>query len=102
VTIYALDSSGFESQEGQEIFLFSKTVQTESGAHPASHSIGTGVLSQRYNGGGVKMTTYLQLVPRLRMRGAIPLFLPHVFRARRGKNFTYFIYEILNYLFQRL
>jgi len=48
------------------------------------------------------MTTYLQLVPRLRMRGAIPLFLPHVFRARRGKNFTYFIYEILNYLFQRL
>jgi hypothetical protein len=101
-TTYALDSSGFESQQGQEIFLFSKTVQTESGAHSTSHAIGTGFLSQSYDGGGVKLTTYLHLVPRLRMSGVLPIFLPYFFRVRRGKNFTFFIYEILNYLFQRL
>ena len=37
---------GFESQQGQEIYLFSKTVQTGSRAQRASYSRGTGVFSR--------------------------------------------------------
>jgi len=32
---------GFESQQGQEISLFSKILKTSSGAHEASHLMGT-------------------------------------------------------------
>jgi hypothetical protein len=39
----------------------------------ASSSRTTGVLSQGKSSWGVKLTTYLHLVPRLRMCGAIPL-----------------------------
>ena len=92
MTTYALDSSGFESQQRHEIFLFSKTVQIESGAHPASHSIGTGVLSQRCNGGGANLTPYLHLVPRLRMSGATPLSFPCL-QGQERENFTFFIHE---------
>ena len=37
---------GVRIQAGTRDFLFSKTVQTGSGAHPAFYSMGTGVLSQ--------------------------------------------------------
>jgi hypothetical protein len=37
---------GLESCYEQEIFLFSKTVQTGSVANPASHSMGTTILPQ--------------------------------------------------------
>jgi len=43
---YRLDSLGFRSQLVQEIFLFDTNMQAISGAHPASHSVGTGVLSE--------------------------------------------------------
>jgi hypothetical protein len=42
---YRLDSLGFKSQLVQEIFLFDTNMQAISGAHPASYSVGTGVLS---------------------------------------------------------
>jgi hypothetical protein len=42
---YRPDGLGFESQQGLG-FPFSKTIQTCSGAHPASHSLGPGILSQ--------------------------------------------------------
>jgi hypothetical protein len=48
--------------------------QTGSGAHPAVQI-----------GWSVKLTTQLHLVPRLRMRGAVPLLSLYVFRACRGK-----------------
>jgi hypothetical protein len=54
-------------------FLFSKTVQTGSGPHPASYSMGTRVLSQGSGSQGIKWTIHLQLVPRLRMSQAITL-----------------------------
>ena len=41
---YELEGPGFESRGGEVLFLFSKTLQTAPGAHPASYSIGTGVL----------------------------------------------------------
>jgi hypothetical protein len=63
---YMLDGPGLESHQGQEIF--SETVQTGSGAHPASCLImGTGVLA-----GGENSPPS---VPTLRMSGAI-LLLP--------------------------
>jgi hypothetical protein len=40
-----LDGPGFKSQLGQEICPFSKTVQIGSGTHPASYSMGSGVLT---------------------------------------------------------
>ena len=69
VTIsYVVDGPGFESHQGQDIF--SETVQTGSGAHPASCLImGTGVLP-----GGENSPPS---VPKLRMSGAIHL-LPSV------------------------
>jgi len=54
-------------------FLFSKTVQTGSGAHPASYSMGTRVLSRGSGSQGIMLTIHLHLVPRLRMGGAITL-----------------------------
>jgi len=42
-TSYGLDGSGFESWNGKDTYLFSKTVQTGSGAHPAPCSMGMGV-----------------------------------------------------------
>jgi len=46
-------------------------VQTGSGAHPTSYSMGTGFISWEQTGGSVKLTTDLHLVPRLRMSGGI-------------------------------
>jgi hypothetical protein len=47
--------------------LFCHNAQTASEAHPASYPTGTGIISY-----WVKRPTHLHLVPRLRMRGAIP------------------------------
>ena len=44
-------------------------------AHPASYSVGTGVLLRVKGGRGLKLTTHLQFVPRLGMSGAMPLLL---------------------------
>jgi hypothetical protein len=43
------------------------SIQADSGAHPASYSIGRGALSPGLNGRGVKPTTRLHLVQSLRM-----------------------------------
>ena len=48
-------------------------VQTNSGVHSASYSIRNGVVSRGQSSQGVKLTTHFRLVPRLRMRGAIPV-----------------------------
>jgi hypothetical protein len=52
--------------------LFRHRVHTGSRAHPASYSIGTGSCFYGVKSAGrYKLTTYLHLVPRLRMSGAI-------------------------------
>jgi hypothetical protein len=60
-------------------------IQTGSGIHPASSSVDTQVLSP-----GVKHSTHLHLMLRLRMRGAIPLLSPYAFMGctREGSNLT--------------
>jgi hypothetical protein len=52
-------------------FSFHHRVQTGSVAYPASWPKGAGNLSPGLSGRGVKFTTQLYLVPRLRLRGAI-------------------------------
>jgi hypothetical protein len=53
-------------------FSLHHRVQTGSGAHLASYPMGTGAFSLWQSGRDVKLTTHLHLVPRSRMRGAIP------------------------------
>jgi hypothetical protein len=55
---------GFDSRRGLRIFLFTTTYRTALGL-----------------GRGVKLTIHLLLVPRSRMRGAIPPLLQYVFMA---------------------
>ena len=74
---YGMDRPGFESQEQQEIFLFSKTVILAPGStkHPHEVSLPGAKRSDK----SANSTTHLHLVPRLRMGGIIhvlPLHLP--------------------------
>jgi hypothetical protein len=57
-------------------FLFSKTIQTDSGVYPASYPVRTCVLSRRQSGRGVKLATHICLARRLRMSGAVRLLSP--------------------------
>jgi hypothetical protein len=74
VTGYVLNdrSSEVRFPAGARNFFLLHRVQTGSGAHPASYSVGTrDSFPGGKNGRGVKLTTHL-LVPRSRMNGAIP------------------------------
>jgi hypothetical protein len=51
---------------------------------PASSSIGTGVVSRVYIGAGVKFTTHIRLIPRLRKSGVIPILPPTCLHERTG------------------
>jgi len=56
-------------------------VQTASWANPTSYPMSTGSsIPWGKAAGGVKLTTYLHLVPRLRMRGALPPLPKYVMR----------------------
>jgi hypothetical protein len=63
----------FDSRQGQGDSLLRHSVQTGSGAHTASCTVGTG---DSFSGGkvarGVKLTTHFYPLPRIRLRGAIP------------------------------
>jgi hypothetical protein len=57
-------------------------VQSGSGANPASYPMSAkGILPSGKNGRSVKLTTHLHLVPRSRMRGAIPPLPQYAFTA---------------------
>jgi len=60
----------------KEIFLFTTRSRPALSICSASYPMGTVTLSLRVMWPGLRMTTYLHLVPRLRMWGAIPP-LPH-------------------------
>jgi hypothetical protein len=70
VSDYGLDDRaiGVRSPAGAQDFSYSLFVQTGSGAHPASCTMGTGVLSPGLKRGrGVTLTTHPHLVPRSSM-----------------------------------
>ena len=72
-------------------FSLHQNVQTSSGAHSASCSVGTEVLSQESSGQGVRLTTHLHLVQRLRTSGAVS---PHLalYAAMVWRRKTLFFY----------
>lgn len=77
-----MDDSGFESQQ-----KLLQNVHTCFGVHSVSCSMAIVVLSEGQSEGGVKLTTHVNLMPRLRTRGAIiqlPLYaVMEVGRGRR-------------------
>jgi hypothetical protein len=87
------EGSEFESWWGQEFSLLH--VQTSSRVHPTSYPMGSEDSFPRGKSGcGVKLTTYLQLVPRSRKRGSMhPL--PHTpwwrnaYLVKHRDNFTF-------------
>jgi hypothetical protein len=80
------------SPTGAEDFSSSLCVQIGSGAHPASYSMGTGVLSLGVKRGrGVTLTTHPHLVPRLRMIRSYTSFPPCASVACSGTTLPFFI-----------
>jgi hypothetical protein len=80
------------SNRGRVEFLSSSQVYMCSEANPAPNAEGSGIVFSGYSGQGVKLTTRIYPVLRLRLRGAI-LQLPHTFARRLGQpypiNFEY-------------
>jgi hypothetical protein len=72
---YGYDCPGFDCRQLQEILLFSKASRIPLGPTLTTNLRVPG--SFRYDGRGVKLTSHLHRVQRLRMSGAIPL-LPYV------------------------
>jgi len=59
-----MDGPGFESRQGQHIFLFSKSSGSALGPNQTPIQWGTGVLSRRKNRRGVMLTAQLKPKPR--------------------------------------
>jgi len=79
VTDYELDFRGY-------IIILLYHVQTSSGAHQVPYPMGTAA-------GSVKLTTHIHLVPRLRIRRALPPLLLYAFMAWHlgvGTSFLHF------------
>ena len=55
---------------------FFQNVPAGPGTHPATYSVGTGVISQGYSNLSMKLTIHLHLVLTFRMSGTIPLLHP--------------------------
>jgi hypothetical protein len=66
-THYLLDGPRFRTAIRAVHFLFSVSVQTDPGAHPAFSTMGTGSLSRGLGGRGVALTIHSHLAPRLCM-----------------------------------
>jgi len=80
-----LDSLGFESQQRDQIFLFSKMSRPDMGAHPTNYPTGTRNFSQRYSGRSVLLTNHLQLQPWLRMSGYLTYLYSPNMQSWRGQ-----------------
>jgi len=89
-----MDKPEFGSRQEQDIVLFSKSPVRLWG--PPS------LLFGGYRGQGVKLTTHLHLVPRLRTSGAIILFSLHVFMVLTGTSLPFYaivhIYTYVQYI----
>jgi len=88
VGLVGLGGPGFESWQGQDIILFSKT--SRLALRPVSLLV-NGYQGPCVDRGGrsVKLTTHLIPVPRLRTNEAVPLFSPYAFMAWAGKALLY-------------
>jgi hypothetical protein len=79
------------TQTEAEDFSSSLCVQTGSGAHPASCTMGTGILSPGVNRGrGVTLTTHPHLVQRLRMSSSYTSSPPRLLQACSGTSLPFY------------
>jgi len=78
-------------------FSLLQNVKTNSGAYPASYSVGTGVLSRGYGGRVVKFTHFHPL-PRLRMSGSVFLLPVYDFVAWSEKTLLYYTLIYSNFV----
>jgi hypothetical protein len=85
---------GFDSRQGLGIFLFTTVSRKALGPTQPPIQWVPGALSR-----GVKLTTHLHLVPRSRMRGAIPPLPLYVFMAwylvKHRDSFTFISFNML-------
>jgi hypothetical protein len=73
-------------------FSLFRNVQTRSVAQTGCYLIGTGEFPGGLGGRGVKLTTHIRLVPRLRMSGVIYLLPLCVYDVDRD-DFTFYSYH---------
>jgi len=83
-------TGGARNIAGSRNFFLLQNIQTGSGAHPASYSLGTGLPFWGLSAQGMMLTTRFHLAPRLRISGAIPLILC-IFMVWTGPPYPYFI-----------
>jgi hypothetical protein len=76
-----MDGPGFESRQGQHIFLFSKSSRSALGLTQTPIQRGTGVLSRTNSRRGVKLTAQFKPMPKSRISEVIPLHSPYAFTA---------------------
>jgi hypothetical protein len=60
-------NQGSFPDKDKRFFSLLHDVQTGSGVHPASYTVGTRASFQKLSGRGMKLTTHLHLVPRSRI-----------------------------------
>jgi hypothetical protein len=84
---------GFDYRWGLRIFLFTTTFRVPLGPTQSPIQWVPEALSLGVNRRGVELTTHLHLVPRSRIRGAIPPLPQYVFMAwclvKHRDNFTF-------------
>jgi hypothetical protein len=79
--------SGFRLPLRRDLYLL-RDHPDLSVAHPASCLTGNGILSRGYGGQNLELTTYLQLVPQLRMHGNCPLLPLYAFMKWTGRTLS--------------
>ena len=82
--------------------IFSKSVQTGNGAHPASFKIGNGSLSQGYSSHGVALTTHLHLAPRLKKEYSYTPTRPWSFCVHSRVNYFILCSSNLDHFYHKL
>jgi hypothetical protein len=80
---------GFDSQQGQEIFLFFKISRPTVGSIQPPIHVYQGLFHRGYSNKGVTLNTYLHLVPRLITSGAIPIPLIRLHGTQRDFGYLY-------------
>jgi hypothetical protein len=93
VTRYRLNGQGFKSwKEEARDFLFTKTINSGSGAHPTSYSMCISILYQKVKRLVCEVDQSTLLRPKLKMNGAIPLLPLYVFMARIEITLPFYLY----------
>jgi hypothetical protein len=86
---YGVGDPGFEFWQGKVILPFLKKLKKNLGPTNPPTQWPHWPLYLELSGGGVRLTTHLRVVPRIRVSGAIPPFLLYAF-MKCTNNLTFF------------